>query len=74
MPCYPAFQNVRSMMEKLHILSTPNKEHKKVFPNDAAAEFWNGKSLNWLESNHPNLRRVEDVTHVQKIIAWSAIP
>ena len=26
--CYPAFQNVRSIMEELHILLTPNKEHK----------------------------------------------
>ena len=30
---YPAFQNVRAIMEELHILLTPNKEHKKVFPN-----------------------------------------
>ena len=32
------------MMEKLHIFSTPNKEHKKVFPNEAAA-----KVLEWQE-------------------------
>ena len=30
---YPAFQNVRAIMEELHILLTPNKEHKKLFPN-----------------------------------------
>ena len=30
---YPAFQNVGAIMEELHILLTPNKEHKKVFPN-----------------------------------------
>ena len=30
---YPAFQNVKSVMEELHILLTPNKEHKNVFPN-----------------------------------------
>ena len=30
---YSAFQNVRAIMEELHILLTPNKEHKKVFPN-----------------------------------------
>ena len=51
-------------MEKLHIFSTPNKEHKKVFPNEVAARFWNGKSPNWLEPNHPDLRRMEDVTLV----------
>ena len=30
---YPALQNVRAIMEELHILLTPNKEYKKVFPN-----------------------------------------
>ena len=30
---YPAFRNVRSIMEELHILLTPNKEHNKVFPD-----------------------------------------
>lgn len=28
---YPAFQNVRNIMEDLHILLTPIKERKKVF-------------------------------------------
>ena len=32
-------------MEKLHILLTPNKEHKKVFPNVPLIGFRNGKSL-----------------------------
>ena len=32
-------------MEKLHILLTPNKEHKKVFPNVPVIGFLNGKSL-----------------------------
>ena len=42
---YPAFQNVRSIMEEMHILLTPNKEHKKVYPGVPVAGFWNGKSL-----------------------------
>ena len=42
---YPAFQNVRSIMEELHILLTPNKEHKKVFPDVPVVGFRNGKSL-----------------------------
>ena len=42
---YPAFRNVRSIMEELHILLTPNKEHKKVFPDVPVVGFWNGKSL-----------------------------
>ena len=38
---YPAFQNVRTIMEELHILLTPNKEHKKVFPNVPSIGFRN---------------------------------
>ena len=30
---FPAFQNVRGIMEELHILPTPNKENKTIFPN-----------------------------------------
>ena len=41
----PAFQNARSIMEELHILLTPNKEHKKVFPDVPVVGFRNGKSL-----------------------------
>ena len=32
-------------MKKLYILLTPNKEHKKVFPDMLVVGFWNGKSL-----------------------------
>ena len=32
-------------MEELHILLTPNKEHKKAFPNVPIIGFRNGKSL-----------------------------
>ena len=42
---YPAVQNVRAIIEELHILLTTNKEHKKVFPNVSVIRFWNGKSL-----------------------------
>ena len=42
---YPAFQHVRRIMEELHILLTPNKEHRKVFPDVPVVGFWNGKSL-----------------------------
>ena len=42
---FPAFQNVRSIMEELHILLTPNKEHKKVFPDVPVAGFRNGKNF-----------------------------
>ena len=42
---YPAFQNVRSIMEELHILLIPNKERKKVFPDVPVLGFGDGKSL-----------------------------
>ena len=32
-------------MEELYLLLTPNKEHKKVFPNVPVVWFQNGKSL-----------------------------
>ena len=39
------FQNViMSIMEELHILLTPNKEHKKVSPDVPVVGFWNDKS------------------------------
>ena len=42
---YPAFQNVRAIMEELHILLTPKKEHKKLFPNVPVIGFRNGESM-----------------------------
>ena len=42
---YTAFQNVRSIMEELRILLTPNKEYKNVFPKVSFVGFQNGKSL-----------------------------
>ena len=41
---YPAFQNVRSILEELQILLAPDKEHKKVFPEVPIVRFRNGKS------------------------------
>ena len=42
---HPAFQNVRAIMEELHILLTPKKDLKKVFPNALVMGFRNGKNL-----------------------------
>ena len=42
---YPAFQNVRSMLEELRILLAPDKEHNKVFLEVPIVGFRNGKSL-----------------------------
>lgn len=43
---YPAFQNVRIIIEELRILLTPNKEHKKIFPIVSVIEgFGLGRAL-----------------------------
>ena len=42
---YPAFQNVRSILEKLEILLAPDKEHIQSFPEVPIVGFGNGKSL-----------------------------
>ena len=42
---YPAFQNVRAIMEELYILPTPNKEHKKLLTNVPVIRFRIGKVL-----------------------------
>ena len=42
---YPAFQNVRSILEELEILLAQDKEHKKVFPEVPVVRFRNGKTL-----------------------------
>lgn len=55
----PTFQNIRIIMKKLHILLTPNKEHKKSFPK----AFSNGKSLkDYLV--RVTLTKLNDVNHV----------
>lgn len=58
---YPTIQNVKSITEELHILSTPNKKHKKVFPNLTVILFRNGKSLkNYLvRKTSPKLNKSE---------------
>ena len=38
-------ENVRNILQKLHILITPDKEHKKVFQDIPVVGFRNGKSL-----------------------------
>ena len=43
---YPAFQNVRIIIEELRTLLTPNKEHKKIFPSVSVIEgFGLGRAL-----------------------------
>ena len=42
---YPVFQNVRNILQELHILLTPDKEHKNVFQDIPVVKSDNGKSL-----------------------------
>ena len=42
---YPAFQNIRKILQELHLLLASDKEHKKVFPDVSVVGFRNGKSL-----------------------------
>ena len=42
---YSVFQNIRNILQELHILLTPDKEHKKVFQDIPVAGFGNGKNL-----------------------------
>ena len=41
---YPAFQNVTSITEELHLILTPKNKHMKLFPNETVLGFRNGKS------------------------------
>ena len=41
----PVFQNVRNILQELHILLTPDKEHKKYFQDIPVVGFRDGKSL-----------------------------
>ena len=42
---YPDFQNIRIILQELHLLLAPDEEHKNVFPNVPFVGFRNGKSL-----------------------------
>ena len=42
---YLVFQDARNILQELHILLTPDQEHKTVFQDNAVVRFRNGKSL-----------------------------
>ena len=42
---YTVFQNVRNILQELHIPLTPDQTHKKVFQDIPVVGFLNGKSL-----------------------------
>ena len=45
---YPVFQNMRNILQELHLLLAPDKEHKKVFPDVPVVGFRNSKSQDYL--------------------------
>ena len=42
---YPVVQNIRNVLQELHLLLAPDKEHKKVFTNVPVVRSRDGKSL-----------------------------
>ena len=42
---YPVFQNIRNILQELHLLLALDKEHKKVFPDAPFVGCRNGKNL-----------------------------
>ena len=57
---YLAFQNVRIILQELHILLTPDLEHKKVFQDIPVVGFCNGKSLkdHLVRAKLPNVEKI----------------
>ena len=55
-------------MEERHILLTPNKEHRQVFPNMPVVGFRMAMALKttWLGANYQDLKKVKDINHVRK--------
>ena len=54
---YPVFQNVRNILQELHILLILDQEHKKVFQNIPVARFRKSKGLkdNLVRAKIPNV-------------------
>ena len=71
---YSTFRNVRSIIQELHI-STPNKEHKKVFPDVPVVGFRNGKSLKdyLVRAKLPKLDESGRCEPCGKKLVWSVI-
>ena len=73
---YPAFRNVGSIIEELHKLLTPNKEHKKVFPDASVVGFCNGRTLKdyLIRAKLPKLDENGRFEPCGEKLAWSVIP
>ena len=42
---HPSFSRLRNVLSEIHLLLTPNQEHRNVFPNIPIVGFRNGKNL-----------------------------
>ena len=64
---YPAFQNVRNILQELLILLTPGQEHKTVFQDIPGVRFCNGKSLkDHLVRAYQMLKKLEGLNRIQR--------
>ena len=45
---YPVFQSIRNILQELHLLLVPDKEHKKVFPSVPVTGFYNKSFKDYL--------------------------
>ena len=72
---YRTFQNVRGIMEELHILLIHDKKHKKVFPNVSVVGFQNDNSLQdyLVREKLPKLEESSRCQLCVKKLAWSDI-
>ena len=60
-------KNIRNILQEIHLLLVPDKEHKKVFPDVPVImylEFDNGKS--WSEQPYLKLMKPGNVNHVRR--------
>ena len=61
---YPVFRNVRGIMKELHIFLTPNKEHKKAFPDillEKETHQLSDKKLTFNITYYPVFRNVRGI-------------
>ena len=60
------FQNIRNLLQELNLLLAPDKEYKKVFPNEPAVAFRNSKNLKdmFFRKVLPKINETGDLTHV----------
>ena len=60
------FQNIRNILQELNLLLAPDKEYKKVFPNESVVAFRNSKNVKdmFFRVVLPKINETGDLTHV----------